>query len=126
MTRILSGLLGLIFAVAFIYLLISNQQEALLSLDPTSETDPQLAFGPFPVAVHIVVGMLIGFVLGAIGMWSSGARRRRELRERRREVRRLQDELAEARQGLYRAEPAGTALVPANEHASDDAALARV
>ena len=126
MTRILSGLLGLIFAVAFVYLLISNQQEALLSLDPTSQTDPQLAFGPFPVAVHIVVGMLIGFVLGAIGMWSSGARRRRELRERRREVRRLQDELAEARQGLYRAEPAGTALVPANGQAQDDAAVARV
>ena len=125
MTRILSGLLGLLFAVAFVYLLISNQQQALLSLDPTSQTDPQLAFGPFPVAVHIVVGLLIGFALGAIGMWSSGARRRRELRERRREVRRLQDELAEARQGLYRAEPAGTALVPTGQ-AQDDAVAARV
>ena len=125
MTRILSGLLGLLFAVAFVYLLISNQQRALLSLDPTSQTDPQLAFGPFPVAVHIVVGLLIGFALGAIGMWSSGARRRRELRERRREVRRLQDELAEARQGLYRAEPAGTALVPTAQ-AQDDAVAARV
>lgn len=125
MTRILTGLLGLIFAVAFVWLLVSNQQTAQLSLDPTSATDPQLATGPLPVAVHIVVGLLIGLVLGAIGMWSSGARRRRELRERRREVRRLQDELAEARQGLYRAEPACTALVPANEATRDDAALAR-
>ena len=121
MTRILSGLLALIFAVAFVYLLISNQQEAYLSLDPTSADEPQLALGPVPVAVHIVVGLLIGFVLGAIGMYSSGARRRKELRERRREVRRLRDELAEARQGVYRAEPTGSALVPANARGDHDA-----
>ena len=114
MKRILSGLLGLIFVVAFVWLLAANRQEALLSLDATSAADPALAFGPVPVAVHIVTGLLIGFVLGAIGMFASGAKRRRALREKKREVARLEAELREARQGLYRAQPTGAALVPAN------------
>ena len=110
MSRFVTGLLAVLLALVLLYLLVANRQEAFLSLDVTSVDDPQPAFGPVPVAVHIVAGLLIGFCLGAIGMWSSGAKRRAELRARRREVRRLETELAEARQGLYRAEPSGTAL----------------
>lgn len=125
MRRFLSGLLGFLFAIALVWLLVSNQQEAYLSLDPTDIDDPGLAIGPVWVAVHIVVGLLIGFVLGAVGMYGSGAPRRRELRERRREVSRLREELREARQGVYRAEPGQSVeLVPIGE-ARADPALAR-
>ena len=116
MKRILSGLLGLLLAVGIVWLLVSNRQTALFSLDPFDAEAPAIAFGPVWTGVHIVAGLVIGFVLGAIGMWTSGGARRTELRARRREVRRLQEELREARQDVYRAEPLGTgegtALVP--------------
>ena len=115
MKRILSGLLGLLFVIAFVWLLASNQQQAQLSLDWTNADDPTLATPPVPVAVHIVVGLLIGFVLGAVGMFASGGARRAELRAKRREVRRLEEELREARQGIYQAQPTGAALVPVTE-----------
>ena len=114
MRRFLTGLLAILLAIALVVLLVANRQLAYLSLDPTNADDPALAIGPTWTAVHIVVGLLIGFVLGAIGMWSSGAAKRAELRRSRREVRRLEEELREARQGVYRAQPTGSALVPAN------------
>ena len=113
MQRFLSGFLAFLVALGLVVLLVSNRQTAIFSLDPTSADAPALAFGPWPVAIHIVVGLGIGFVLGAVGMWSSGAKRRAELRQRKREIARLEAELREARQGLYRAEPTGSALVPA-------------
>lgn len=121
MKRFLTGLAAILFAFALVYLLAANRQLAQLSFDITNVDDPALALPPLPVAIHIVTGLLIGFVLGAIGMWSSGAPKRAELRARRREVRRLEAELREARQGLYQAEPTGSAVVTTTGASSDRA-----
>ena len=119
MRRSLTGLLAVLLAFALVYLLVANRQLAYLSLDVTNADDPALAFGPTWTAVHMVVGLVIGFILGAIGMWSSGAAKRAELRRSRREVRRLEEELREARQGIYEAQPTGSALVPVNRAQGD-------
>lgn len=119
MKRFLTGLVATLFAFALVYLLAANRQPARLNFDITNVDDPALALPLLPVAVHIVTGLLIGFVLGAIGMWSSGAAKRAELRDRRRDVRRLEAELGEARQGIYQAEPTGSALVTSTKSSTD-------
>ena len=97
MMRFLTVLLLAAIGVLLIVFLLANRQEVLLSMDPFSQDEPALALGPMPLSVHLIVSLPVGFGLGAPGMYLSGHRRRRELREKRREVRRLTSELKEAR-----------------------------
>ena len=97
MTRFLTVIALTLLGIALVVFLLANRQEVLLSMDPFSQEDPALAVGPLPLSVHLVISLLIGFGLGAFGMYLSGHKRRRELREKRRELRRVQAELKEAR-----------------------------
>ena len=90
---LLMFLLGLLLVVFF----LANRQDVLLSMDPFSQDDPALALGPMPLAVHLGLMLLIGFGLGAFGMYLSGHKKRVALRQARREARRLREELKEAR-----------------------------
>ena len=97
MTRFLTAILLLVVGILLIVFFIANRQPIPLSMDPFSLDDPALATPPIPVAVHLAIALLVGFGLGAFGMYLSGAKKRRRLRERSREVRRLREELREAR-----------------------------
>ncbi|MEK7265081.1 MAG: LapA family protein [Pseudomonadota bacterium] len=58
--------------------LIANRQPVALSLDPFSTESPALATPPVFLWVWLILSVLIGFFIGAAGMWMSG----RELRIR--------------------------------------------
>ena len=97
MTRFLTMLALTLLGVLLVVFFLANRQDVLLSMDPTSQDDPAIALGPMPLAVHFSIMLLIGFALGAFGMYLSGHKKRVALRQARREVRRLRDELKEAR-----------------------------
>ena len=97
MTRFLTTLLLFVVGLFLVVFFLANRQDVLLSMDPISRDDPALAIGPLPLAVHLGIMLMVGFCLGALGMYLSGHKRRVALRKARREVRRLREELKEAR-----------------------------
>ena len=111
MKRLLTALFLTVFLLALFVFLVANREPMMLSMDPFNTEDPALAVGPVPAAVLLVIALAFGFVLGAFAMWLSGAKRRREAKLRRREVRTLQRELKEAR-GY---QPKDNVLVPHGE-----------
>ena len=119
MTRFLTAILLVVLGFLLVVFLIANREPVPLSMDPFSQDDPALATPPLPLAVHFVIMLLTGFVLGALGMYLSGAKKRRRLREKSREVRRLREELREARAaGLPALRDAEVADTPAPSDAA--------
>ena len=89
-TYLLFAALGIVLIVFF----VANRQDVLISFDPTSTTDPAFFIGPMPMWAALVFTLLIGFVLGAFGMWLSAGSLRRKAKVRKKEIRRLEGELA--------------------------------
>jgi uncharacterized integral membrane protein len=79
----------LVLIVAFVLAVfaVSNRESVTLGLWPA----------PFLVEIPLYVAMLaalaVGFVLGEVAAWISGRRRRREARQRRRQLASLEGEL---------------------------------
>ena len=85
--KILFWIFVLLVALVLALFAVSNRESVALGLWPV----------PFLVEIPLYVAMLaalaVGFVLGELAAWISGRRRRREARQRRRQLASLEGEL---------------------------------
>ena len=80
--------------------LIANRQPVALSLDPFSTESPAISTPAVFLWVWLVIALLIGFAMGAAGMWMSGREMRIRAKADRLELKALRKAAAasEARQ----------------------------
>lgn len=78
MTKFLRWFVFIPVGALIVLFLIANRQPVALSLDPFSTESPALATPPVFLWVWLILSLLIGFFIGAAGMWMS----ERELRIR--------------------------------------------
>lgn len=103
MKSFLTSLFLIVLAPVLVAFFVANRREVVISFDPLSLEDPAFALS-VPLWAGLSGTLLVGFVLGAIGMWISNTRLRARAGEQRRRVLELEREVAEARA----AEPRGT------------------
>lgn len=87
---LLFGALGVVLVVFF----FANRKLVHISMDPFDIANPAVAIGPMPLWATFAVFLLIGFFLGSFGMWLTAGTLRRKAQERKKEIRRLKEELA--------------------------------
>ncbi|MBB4658252.1 LapA family protein [Parvularcula dongshanensis] len=97
MRRALTLLVLFVLGVLLAVFLTANSDPVTLSMDPFSKDAPAVSVGPISLAYVLLIPLFLGFVLGGFGMWLSGGKARTLAKERQREVRRLREELREAR-----------------------------
>jgi type VI protein secretion system component VasK len=95
----------LVIAVLF---LVANRQPVAISLDPFSADNPVVTTVALPLWLWLVFTMFLGVGLGAVGMWSSGAEKRRKARHEHRELKTLRREMAAARKRASQSHEAET------------------
>ena len=93
MIRFLKGLLLLPVAIVVVALAVANREAVRLSFDPFSPDMPAFSL-TLPLYVILFVAVALGVVLGGIGTWMGQGGHRRQSRERRREIHRLETETA--------------------------------
>jgi uncharacterized membrane protein len=74
--------------------LIANRAPVAISLDPFSVEAPAVATPALPLWFWLMGMLFAGVGLGAFGMWLSGAERRAQARDNRRELNAVRKELA--------------------------------
>lgn len=94
MRRIISYIVFALLGIALVVFFFANRQPVYISMDPTSIESPAVALGPMPLWAALAFCLLIGFFLGAFGMWLSAGPLRRKAKQRKKEIRRLEGELA--------------------------------
>ena len=93
--RLLLGLAGLVIIVSFA---VSNRQPVDMALWPLPETISVQLFWVF------LFGLVVGAVLGGLGAWLGGLRKRRDGRQMRRKAEDLEGQLRAIRQQQEAAE----------------------
>ncbi len=78
MKKLLRWIVWIPVGAMLVLFLIANRTPIALSFDPLSSTSPSVATPALPLWLWLVVTLLVGFLLGAAGMWMSD----RELRIR--------------------------------------------
>ncbi len=96
MRKFLFSTFLLLFGLVFLVFLVANRQPVTISFDPLSTESPAIAFGPLPLWAALVTTLFIGYLFGGLGMWLSGKGTRRKASERKREIRRLKEEIETA------------------------------
>jgi uncharacterized integral membrane protein len=91
MIRFLKALLLLPVAVLVVLMAVANRAPVQVSLDPFSQTAPELAFS-LPLFAIIFVALMVGVVVGGSATWLAQGRNRRERRHFRREAQHLRTE----------------------------------
>jgi uncharacterized integral membrane protein len=84
----------MLFGIVLLVFLIANRQPVTISFDPLSTTSPAFAIGPVPLWAALISTMLLGYCLGGLGMWMSAKGTRKKASERKKEIRKLQREVA--------------------------------
>ena len=85
--------------LATLYLAVANRHRVLFSLDPFNADDPALALD-VPLFVVVLFAMFLGILIGGASSWLRAGRGRSQARQTRREVKRLNEEVAEKPQNL--------------------------
>lgn len=98
MTKILRLLLGLAGLVIIVSFAVSNRQNVDMALWPLPETLNVQLFWVF------LFGLVVGAVLGGLGAWLGGMRKRRDGRKMRRKAEDLEGQLRVIRQQQEAAE----------------------
>ena len=88
--RVINTILAVIVAVLVVLFAVSNRQPVVLEIWPFPY---QAQMGLYAL---ILFALFVGFTVGLIIAWLSGAKRRRELKALRKEARDLQASLARA------------------------------
>ncbi|NNU15838.1 DUF1049 domain-containing protein [Parvularcula sp. ZS-1/3] len=92
MPRFLTTVFLILLAPVLVAFFVANRSLVTISFDPTSLEEPALAFTA-PLWAGLSGTLLVGFVLGAVGMWISNTRLRKNAKEQRRRVRELEREV---------------------------------
>lgn len=79
---------------AAVLFLVANRGPVAISLDPFNAESPALATPALPLWFWLMAMLFAGVGLGALGMWLSGAERRAQARDNRRELKAVKKELA--------------------------------
>ena len=87
MTKIVRLLLGLIGLIVIVSFAVSNRQTVSMALWPLPETFEVQLFWVF------LFGLVVGAILGGLGAWLGGMRKRREARRMRRHAETLDGQL---------------------------------
>jgi hypothetical protein len=95
MKKILRWLIAVPVGALLVLFLIANRTPVALSLDPLSTTAPAIATPALPLWLWLVFFLLIGFGLGAAGMWASDHELRVRARSDRLELKALKKAAAE-------------------------------
>lgn len=96
MPRIFTTIFLILLAPVLVAFFVANRAPVTISFDPFFPDDPALAFTA-PLWAGLSMTLMIGFILGAIGMWISSTRLRQRAGENRRRVRELEREVQLAR-----------------------------
>ncbi|MEQ1930471.1 MAG: lipopolysaccharide assembly protein LapA domain-containing protein [Parvularculaceae bacterium] len=94
MKKILGRLLWFPLGLAVVWFLVANRQPVAISLDALSIDNPAIASPPLPLWLWLIASLLVGFFLGAFGMWASARPARRKARAEARELKNLRAEAA--------------------------------
>jgi hypothetical protein len=94
MKKILGWLIWFPLGLAVVWFLVANRQPVAISLDPFTIQNPAIASPPLPLWVWLTLSLLVGFALGAVGMWSSGTKARRRVKADNIELRNLRRDAA--------------------------------
>ncbi|NWG70521.1 MAG: LapA family protein [Parvularculaceae bacterium] len=78
--KLVGWLLWFPLGLVVVWFLVANRQPVALSFDAVSVENPSVATPPLPLWVWLTLALLLGFVLGAVGMWASGRQSRRRAR----------------------------------------------
>jgi uncharacterized integral membrane protein len=87
--RLLNSIVAFLIGLLVVLFAVSNRQRVTLEIWPLPY---QLSLGLYAV---ILLALLMGFAAGAIGAWMVGGTRRREHRRLKRQLRSLEQSLAE-------------------------------
>jgi len=103
--------LGLV-AILLVLFFVANREPVVVSFDPTSLENPAFSFTQ-PLFVSLAGSLMVGFLLGAVGMWISNTRLRSRSSEARKRIRELERELAVTKAEVRSAPEAGKSNLPA-------------
>lgn len=108
MPRIVTTIFLIILAPFLVAFFVANRAPVTISFDPFSASDPAYA-STMPLWAGLSATLLIGFFLGALGMWISTSKLRKQTREQKRRVRELEREVVLAEERM----PEGGTNLPA-------------
>ncbi|MEQ9142969.1 MAG: LapA family protein [Parvibaculaceae bacterium] len=97
--RLLSWITLPPLTLATLYLAVANRHRVLFSLDPFSPDNPALAL-EVPLFAVVLFAVLLGILIGGAAAWTRQGRWRKEARQKRRDVKRLEDEVSETTRNL--------------------------
>ena len=87
--RVINTVAAVIVAILVVLFAVSNRMAVTVEIWPFPY---QLGL---PLYALILLAVLVGFIAGAIGMWMMGSAKRRDHRALRKQVRRMEQSLAE-------------------------------
>lgn len=96
MNKVLRWVVFVPLGALIVLFLIANRQPVALSLDPFSTENPAVATPPVFLWVWLILALLIGFFIGAAGMWMSERELRIRARADRLELKALKKAAADA------------------------------
>lgn len=105
MRKLLSRLFWIPVGLLLVVFLVANRQPVAVSFDPISVEHPAFATPPLPFWVWMIAALLIGFFLGAFGLWASQGDHRKLVRAERRELKTLRREAAARDQAVAADDP---------------------
>lgn len=86
-----------VFLIAVVFM-VANRQEVAVSFNPFADGSGFLTSVALPLWAWFMLMICLGMILGSLGMWSSGAPKRRNTKELREEVKSLKQQLASHRE----------------------------
>jgi len=110
MIRFFRRLILLIVAVAIIALMVANRHTATMALDPFAQGTPAAAIEA-PMFAFLFAALLIGFILGAVGVWASQSKWRDLARRRTKETYRLRKDRERLARDLHSAHETGSGTI---------------
>ncbi|MEM6914489.1 MAG: LapA family protein [Pseudomonadota bacterium] len=109
MRRFLTTSALILFGIILVAFLVANREPVTISFDPFNTDDPAFSFTQ-PLWVAPAGSLLVGYGLGALGMWLSNGSLRKKAAARQQKVRELEREVDLANDLSVQTTPSGTRL----------------
>lgn len=94
--RLLTGLVGIPFALLLILFAVANRENVVIGFDPFTPEAPAFSV-TLPLFAVILVAVMLGVVVGGMASWLRQGKWRKEAKIKRAEVSRLETETEKAR-----------------------------